>query len=47
VSDFEIRAARPDDLSDIGEVTVQAYRGDGFLGDNERVANCSGVCECL
>jgi hypothetical protein len=32
VSDFEIRGARPDDLSDIGDVTVDAYRRDGFLG---------------
>jgi ribosomal protein S18 acetylase RimI-like enzyme len=32
--DFEIRPARAEDLSEIGEVTVEAYRSDGFLGDN-------------
>jgi ribosomal protein S18 acetylase RimI-like enzyme len=34
VSDFEIRPARAEDLSEIGEVTVEAYQIDGFLGDN-------------
>ncbi|MFG2112624.1 GNAT family N-acetyltransferase [Streptomyces sp. NPDC048718] len=33
--DFTIRAARPEDYERLGEITVRAYRDDGFLAFGE------------
>jgi ribosomal protein S18 acetylase RimI-like enzyme len=35
VSDFEIRAARPEEFDAVGAVIVEAYNADGYLGDAE------------
>ncbi|WP_158887454.1 GNAT family N-acetyltransferase [Amycolatopsis anabasis] len=35
MSEFEIRPARPGELAEIGEITVAAYRGEGFLDGAE------------
>jgi ribosomal protein S18 acetylase RimI-like enzyme len=34
VSDFEIRAARPEEFDAAGAVTVEAYAADGYTGDH-------------
>jgi GNAT superfamily N-acetyltransferase len=34
VSDFEIRAALPEEFDAVGAVTVEAYAADGYIGDN-------------
>lgn len=34
MSDFEIRAARPEEFDAVGAVTVEAYTADGHIGEN-------------
>jgi ribosomal protein S18 acetylase RimI-like enzyme len=35
MSEVEIRPARPEEFAEIGEVTLEAYRSDGFLDGTE------------